>query len=74
MATANTFNESNRDVELKELNDLVKNLLAEQQALKTKLNEQEQTIQTFKNTTITPSANQHKKVSDRAKPNPAKSS
>jgi len=38
LATSNTFNESTRDTELKELNEMVKNLLSEQQALKNKLN------------------------------------
>jgi hypothetical protein len=37
-ATSNAF-ESTRDTELSQLNELVKNLLSEQQALKNKLSE-----------------------------------
>jgi len=37
-----------RDEELSQLNELVKNLLSEQQALKDKVNQQEQQLQTFK--------------------------
>ena len=51
-ATSNAF-ESTRDNELSQLNELVKNLLSEQQALKNKLSEQEQQIQTFKNVSVT---------------------